>query len=68
MTIYDGPSERSRKLVQESGRGHQELITSAGNALYVTFTSDRSKQESGFKIYAIKRKNFKLVIDIGKYL
>lgn len=49
VTIYDGENEEATVLGIFSGNEIPETITSTGNKLYVTFSSDLTIHASGFK-------------------
>uniref|UniRef100_A0A183SXE8 CUB domain-containing protein n=1 Tax=Schistocephalus solidus TaxID=70667 RepID=A0A183SXE8_SCHSO len=48
VEIYDGPSEKSRRLRKLCGNEIPAAIRSTSNTMTVSFFSDRSRQEKGF--------------------
>ncbi|XP_013390346.1 bone morphogenetic protein 1 [Lingula anatina] len=50
LSVYDGSSASARLIKNYCGKGTQNEISSTGNALYLTFTSDEAVEESGFSI------------------
>ncbi|XP_013390347.1 CUB and peptidase domain-containing protein 2-like [Lingula anatina] len=50
LSVYDGSSTSARFIKNYCGKGTPNEISTTGNALYLTFTSDRSEVESGFSI------------------